>query len=311
MPIFASESFLKTVGDEYGWIGGVEDSGKLRCVLPYTVIRKFGVRIVRFRVETIALGGELALEEEKSFLNSTVEYFRSSKADMIIPASNTALFRTYPDGALVAPYGTFIKDLSQSEESLFSEISPDYRKNIRRAVKGGVQVKYGIGYLNDAYNLIAEILKSSSVKRDFTSQIVGLGEYVRIFVAEHDGVLQACMIAPFSECSAYSWYSGTISQPCKGAMHLLQWESIRHFKQMGVKRFNFNGVRINPEKGSRQEGIRNFKMRFGGKLERGYMWKFSLHPLKFALYCIAARILLGGDIVDLERSKLGSEQSSN
>jgi hypothetical protein len=313
LPIYASEAFLKAVGDEYGWIGGADDSGRLRCILPYTVIRKPGFRMVRFRVETIPLQEELDLAEERSFLNSTVDHFRSAGADMIIPSSNNTIFRAYPDGAVVAPYGTYIQDLCQSEDTLLGEIYADYRKNIRRAIKAGVHIRSGIEYLDTSYNLVADTLKRSDLKHknynDFKRSMLGLGENVRIFIAEYEGVVQACMVAPFSKHSAYSWYSGTISQPVKGAMHLLQWEAMRQFREMGVSRFNFTGVRINPAKGSKQEGIMNFKMRFGGKLVQGYMWKYPFHPLKFAAYSVAARLLMGGDIVDVERHRRASEQT--
>ena len=63
LPVFASEPFLKSVSDEYGWLGGHDSSGQLRCVLPYTVIRKPGFHIIRFRTETIPLA-DLAVEEE-------------------------------------------------------------------------------------------------------------------------------------------------------------------------------------------------------------------------------------------------------
>lgn len=308
LSIYASESFLKAVGDEYGWIGGTDDSGKLRCVLPYTVIRKAIFRMVRFRVETIPLGEELDVQEEKSFLNSAIKYFRSIGTDMIIPATTNTIFRTYPDGAFVAPYGTYIKDLNQPEDMLRSEIYKDYRKKIRRATKIGTQIRSGIEYLDAAYTLIVDTLNRSSLSfrgyNDFKRFVLGLGENVRVFVAEYEGVVQACMVVPFSDHSAYSLYSGTISEPAKGAMHLLQWEAIRQFHGMGVKHFNFTGVRINPEKGSKQEGIMNFKMRFGGRLVQGYMWKYSLRPLKFAVYSLAVRLLRGGDIVDQERHKL-------
>ena len=77
LPVFAKEEFLGAVGDEYGWLGGMDESGSLRCVLPYTVLRKAGLRMVRFRVETIPCGMGLDIIEEKSFLNSVVQYFRS------------------------------------------------------------------------------------------------------------------------------------------------------------------------------------------------------------------------------------------
>jgi len=49
-----------------------------------------------------------------------------------------------------------------------------------------------------------------------------------------------------------------------------------------------------------------FKQRFGGQLAQGYMWKYSLNPLKYAVYSMAVRLLRGGDIVDIERYKLAS-----
>jgi hypothetical protein len=314
LPIYASEKFLKSVGNEYGWIGGSDESGHLRCILPYTVVHKPGFRMVRFRTETVPLQDGLDVAEEKSFLNSTIEYFRSAGADMVIPSSNNAIFRTYPDGALAVPYGTFIQDLDRPEEVLLNEIYPDYRKNIRKATKAGVQIKSGPEYLDTSYQLVAATLRRSGLKHknydEFKRSMLGLGENVRILIAEHEGVVQACMVAPFSEHSAYSWYSGTIAEPVKGAMHLLQWEAMRQFHEIGVKRFNFTGVRINPEKGSKQEGIMNFKMRFGGKLVQGYMWKFAFRPLKFAAYSLAARLLMGGDIVDVERHRLGGQTAS-
>lgn len=309
LPIYASEAFLRTVSAEYGWIGGTVASGKLRCVLPYAVIRKAGFRMVRFLVETIPLEGELDEREERSFLNSVVEHFRSTGVDMIIPSNNTAIFRTHPDGAFAAPYGTFIKDLNQSEEALWKEVATDYRQNIRKAIKVGVHIKSGMEYLDTSYNLVADTLKRSGANftknhDDFKRRILSLGENIQIFIAEYGGSVQSCLVSSFSEHTAYDWYSGTISKPVRGAMHLLIWEAIRRFRQMGVKRFNFQGVRINPQKGSKQEGIMHFKMRFGGRLVQGYEWKYGFHPLKFAAYGVAIRLLKGGDIVDVERHKL-------
>lgn len=267
--------------------------------------------MVRFRVETIPLAGELDVGEERLFLNSMVEYFRSTGADMIIPSGNTALFRTYPDGAIAAPYGTFIKDLTQSEDALLGEIRKTYRHNIRKATDAGVQIKCGLQYLDTSYQLIEKALKrSGSTFRtydEFKSRVLGLGEYVKIFVAEHEGAIQGCMVSPFSKHTAYNCYAGSRSEPVLGAMHLLHWEAIRQFRAMGVKRFDFQGVRISPEKGSKQEGIVNYKQGFGGKLIQGYVWKYSFRPLKWIAYSAGVRLLMGGDIVDRERHKLASE----
>jgi len=60
LSIYACEPFLKLVGDEYGWLGGFDKSNNLRCILPYTIVRKAIFRLVRFRVETIPLNGEIS-----------------------------------------------------------------------------------------------------------------------------------------------------------------------------------------------------------------------------------------------------------
>jgi lipid II:glycine glycyltransferase (peptidoglycan interpeptide bridge formation enzyme) len=261
-------------------------------------------------VEVVPLEADLSVEEEHAFLNSAVAYLRSTGVDMIMPGANSAVFRTYPDGADAAPYGTLIKDLNQSEDALMKEIHSTFRYNIRRAGREGVQIKEGLEYLDTAYDLVADTLKRSGqpVKKydEFKRSILALGEQVRILVAEREGVCQGCMVAPFSQHSAYTWYCGSRPEPVIGAMHLLHWEAMRRFRQMGVKCLNFQGVRIDPDKGSKQEGILNFKSRFGGSLVQGYVWKYSFSPMKFAAYDVAIRLFKGGDIVDVERHKLAS-----
>jgi lipid II:glycine glycyltransferase (peptidoglycan interpeptide bridge formation enzyme) len=131
--------------------------------------------------------------------------------------------------------------------------------------------------------------------------VLDLGEQVKVFVAEHNGVLQGCMVSPFSERTAYNCYAGSRPEPILGSMHLLHWEAIRQFRAMGVRQFDFQGVRIHPEKGSKQEGIKNYKQGFGGNLIQGYLWKYSFRPLKSIAYSVGVRLLMGGDIVDQER----------
>jgi lipid II:glycine glycyltransferase (peptidoglycan interpeptide bridge formation enzyme) len=311
LSIYASEPYLKLVGSEYGWLGGMDDSGRLRCILPYTVVRKAIFSMVRFRVETIPVGEDLSVEEEKRFLNSAVAYFCSIGADMIIPATTNTIFRTYPDGADAAPYGSFVIDLTQPEETLWNKFHSKHRNVVRNAAKKGVEIRSGIEHLKTAFELVRDTLKRSDLGfvnyAELERLVLGLGEHVKIFIAEHQGVAHGCAVVPFSGYGAYYLYGGSISNPVSGAMNLLQWEAIRMLRNLGVKRYDFVGARINPEKDSKQEGLMKFKERFGGQLARGYMWKCPIRPLKYAIYCRAVRHLRGGDIVDQERHKLAHD----
>lgn len=315
LSVYASEPFLRTVSDQYGWLGGQDTSGNLRCVLPFTIIQKTLFRLVRFRVETIAIAENFSVSEETDFLNRAVEYFRDRGADVIIPATTNTIFRTYPEGAIAAPYGTYLLDLTQDESFLWDSLSSSHRRKIRLARKAGVVVRSGERYLDVIHGLVRDTFARSGMgfmdSTAFRRQLLGLGSHVRLFIAEHQGRIQGGMMVPFSDHSAYYVYGGSISEPISGAINLLHWEAIQFFRSLGVKQYDFVGVRINPEKGSKQEGLMTFKKRFGGRLVQGYMWKQSLNPLKYFSYCLAVRLLRGGDIVDLERHKLNARTCGN
>ena len=311
LSIFASESFLKAVGDEYGWLGGFDESGKLRCILPFTIIRKGIFKMARLRTETILIEEDLSIEEEKSFLNRAIEYFKSIKSDIIIPASNNSIFRTYPDGADAAPYGSYVIDLTESEEVLWRNVQRIQRQNIKKAQKKGVSISSGMERLEEAHCLIVDTFKRSKLPfmsfESMKKYVHGLGENGKLMIADYQGNMQSCVVYAFSDYCAYAVYGGNLARQFPGANKLLHWEAVQLFRKLGVKKYDFYGARINPEKGSKQEGINSFKSRLGGKLVQGYMWKYPLRPLRSKAYTYAVHFLRGGDIVDAERYKLKKE----
>ena len=308
LPIFASEPFLKAVGNEYGWLGGFNDAGRLRCILPYTIVRKAIFRMVRFRVETIYLDNELSIEEEKAFLNSVVDYFRSAGADMIIPATTNSIFRTYPDGADAAPYGSYIIDLTQPEDVIWRNIDRIMRQNIKSAIKNSVIIRDGSNDLESAHKLIVETFQRSKLPfmgyEEFKHFVHGLGNNSKILIADFDGRPQSYAVFGFSDYCVYAIYAGNIDNQQQGANKLLYWEAIRLFKSLGVQRYDFVGARINPEKGSKQDAINSLKRRFGSQLKQGYIWKYAIKSLPYKIYSIASHWRSGGDIVDAERHKI-------
>lgn len=314
LPIFARESFLKAVGDEYGWLGGFSESGELRCTLPYTIIRKAIFRMVRFRVETIPIGQGFDIPEERAFLNSAIDYFRSIGADMVIPATTNTIFRTYPEGADAAPYGSYIIDLTQPEDVLWKKIERITRQNIKTASKNDVIVRDAIGQIDEAYLIIKDTFKRSQLPFmnlvSFKRFMSGLGEYGKLLIADQRGVAQSFVVFAYSRFCAYAIYAGNVVGQQQGANKLLYWEALRLFQGLGVRQYDFVGARMNPEKGSKQEALGSFKKRFGATLKQGYIWKYPLHSLKYRLYCLMARLRSGGDIVDAERHKLPNASSA-
>lgn len=308
LSIFASESFLKVVSDGYGWLGGFDNEGRLLCILPYTIVRKLSFSLVRFRVETIPIAENFTVDEEKAFLNSCVDFFRSKKADVIIPATTNCVFRTYPDGAVPAPYGTYLIDLQLPEEVLWRNIERRFKQNIKKAINIGVIVKEANSQVKPAYKLIRATFKKSNLPfmnyGSFERYINGLGEHSLILKAEYNGLAQSYAVFAFSQYRAYTVYAGNVSNIAPGANKLLYWEAIKLFKKRGVKDYDFVGTRINPAKGSKQEALSSLKRHFGARLVQGYIWKFPFNSIKYRLYNLAARFRTGGDIVDVEKHKI-------
>jgi len=308
LPIFAKEEFLKAVGDDYGWLGGIDESGTVCCILPYTVIRKAGVRMVRFRTDVLPCSTGFDVREEKYFLNNVVQYFRKVRADVIIPASNNAIFRTYPDAAVAAPYGTYFVSLQKSENDLWAAVSSSHRRHVRSAEKEGVRVRNAPECMAEAHAIIRDTFARSSLPfmslDEFARLTYALKESGHLLVAELDGKIQSCAFIPFSGYAAYYMYGGSSRDAARGAMHLLHWEAIRTYRSMGVNRYDFYGARINPEPDSKAAGLAAFKERFGAELNQGYLWKSRISSVKSALYSFGVRWLRRGDIVDAEHHKL-------
>jgi lipid II:glycine glycyltransferase (peptidoglycan interpeptide bridge formation enzyme) len=266
--------------------------------------------MVRFRVETIAMDGDLTIEAEKEFLSKSVAWFRTLGADIIIPSSTNAVFRTYPQGAEAAPYGTLVIDLRRTEEDLWNRVHSKHKNVIRNAMKKGVRIITGPEHAGSAYDLVRETFQRSSMsfmsKSDLLRIVANLGPKVRVMLAEADGRLQGCAIIPFSQHTAYYVYGGTADNPVTGATNLLQWEAIRQFRAVGVHWYDFCGVRIAPEEGSKAESLMKYKERFGSELRQGFLWKYSIRSLTAAVYSLSVKWLRGGDIVDMEKHKLAT-----
>jgi lipid II:glycine glycyltransferase (peptidoglycan interpeptide bridge formation enzyme) len=138
----------------------------------------------------------------------------------------------------------------------------------------------------------------------FRRLVLALGENGKLLMAEYDGIPQSYSFFAFSAPCAYWMYGGNIEGQHPGAMKLLQWETIRSFRTAGVRRLDFYGARVDPPKGSKQEGINLMKKHLGASLLQGYMWKYPLRPWAAWAYSAAVKVIKGGDIVDQEARKL-------
>jgi hypothetical protein len=306
-PIFHSQKYLKTISDNYGWLGGFID-GELIFVLPYVVIKKYGLNLLRFVHNEFFTGVNNSLynTQYKLFLNGIISYFKTKNIDLIIQPTTNTLFEDIPDNSVYAQYGDYKINLSIDIDQLWKNVHTKHRNSIRKGIKNNVLIKEGVEYADIAYDLIKLTFnrsgKSYMSKMQFFNLINSLDSNVKVFIAFHENTPQGCAVIPFSKHSAYYSHGGSINKPISGSLNYLQWHIIEYFKKHETKTYSLVGARVNPKKGSKSEGIQNFKKRFGATLDTGYLWKYSFNKPKSLLYNTAYKLLRDkdGDIIDKE-----------
>jgi hypothetical protein len=318
MPVFASPEYLKSLSEDFGWLGGfLGDNAEF--VLPYVVRRKKAFRYVQFVTEVLVLNDKAdkvfelddrwPLVYKGEFLNCVVDYMRDKGYDFIIQPATNAIFDICPDNCISTPFGTYVIDLDIEADELWSNVSSKHRNRIRKAQKEGVRIERGVQYTDIAYDLMKNTMlrsnKTFQSHAKFKRLADSLGDNLEIFVALLDGQLQGCAAIPYSNYSAYCLYAGSIENLTNGAMNLLHWEAMQYFKSLGVKRYDFVGARISPKPGSRLEGIQAFKKKFGAEMKTGFLWKMPINQKKYNLFNLLLYVKDKGhcDIIDEERKR--------
>jgi len=309
LPVFSCERFLRTQSSEYGWIGGFENN-VLLFALPYIVKKKLFFRAMQFQTATIIIDKNAQIEKEKDFLNGVLKFLGDSKIDFIIQPANNAVFNAFPDACVSCGFGSYIIDLSETEETLWSCVHSKHRNVINNAANNGVIIERGEKYLPAAYSMLKLTMDRSMMwcptKEEFFAFYEAMKNNVEIFVAFYKNAPQGCAIIPFSRYSAYYMYGGSADKPLLGSMNLLHWEAIKHFKKEGVIRYDFVGARLHPMEGSKMEGLQRFKGRFGGPMKTGYLWKYIIKPNKYRIYTFLQAIKnknISMDIIDQEKAR--------
>lgn len=302
LEIIASPKFFKVQG-AIDWGYFVENGS----VLPFYIKKKYFFRYMLF---TTGILGSIPTNE-KGFLNNVVDYIKQNfDIDFIGLDHVTALFNSYPDNAKACLFGSYIIDLSQKEEDIIANMHPKHRNVIKKAIKEEVQISCDIENKSECIKLIRDTLIRQGIpafkEELFHSFSNNLGKNIDFWLAKHLNEPHGAAIILWSDCgTAYYMFGGSCEHPNGGAMNLLHWEAIKKMQERKVRFYDFVGARIEPNKGSKYEGIQRFKSRFGGELKTAYIWKITFNSFKYSIFELLLRIKsrgkYKGDIIDQER----------
>lgn len=287
LPAISLPAILKFQGDDYGYF--VIDN---MMVLPFIIHIRLGVKTVELRSSIINCK---SLKEEINFIDQLITFIKENKYCDILKCSNTAIFNHVPKKSVYSKFGTYIVDLTLTEEDLFKNVHSKHRNVIRKAEKDGIIVEESVSFYHDCVLLIQSTLERQNMivpKKSSYDFLLSLGEYAEYWIAKDcEGNIQGCAVllwTPNSNC--YYLYGGSAPDAHNGAMNLLIWRAMLSMKEKGVIFFDFVGARLRPLPGSKQEGIQRFKSRFGGTMRTGYIFKLPINIIKYYFLNLSLRI---------------------
>lgn len=263
-------------------------------VIPIRYRQKLCFRWAVFSSEPYCLTGaaEKPLEQ---YLDEVMTFLRDELNVQWATSTASGFFSDTPSRGSRIPFGSHVIDLTEGEDTLWGRVHSKHRNVIRKAEKEGVTVKSGGMELLDDYLLLdratwARSQSASSGRAYYARQLETMGDSIRVYLAEWNGVPQAGAIFYVNPAMCYYMYGSSADRPLTGAANLLQWTAIRDMKAAGVKKFSFVGCRINEDENSKYHGIQRFKERFGGTLEQGYLFRTVCSPVHYRLFGLAVQI---------------------
>ena len=163
-----------------------------------------------------------------------------------------------------------INILTIDEEKLWEKLDYSKRKNIKNALKNGLEIKVVNleTKIYEIYNILDEVYKRAKLPLfDITylkEMHLQLGEKLVCFGAYKDEKLIAVRLVLCYKSLVYDWYAGALEQYLKYRPNdILPWEVMKWAKHSGFKYFDFGGA----GKPDVPYGVRDFKLKYGGALK--------------------------------------------
>ncbi|WP_082582039.1 peptidoglycan bridge formation glycyltransferase FemA/FemB family protein [Aeromicrobium sp. Root236] len=178
----------------------------------------------------------------------------------------------------------------RTEDDLLSGMNQQWRRNIRRAAKAGVEVTVSedLVVFHELYVHTAERDRfTPRPLRYFETMYAALRseapERIRLYVAHHEGVLVAATI--MVQVGAQAWYSYGASSTAKREVrgsNACQWAMIRDALADGCEVYNLRGITPTLDADDPHVGLIQFKVGTGGHAVQ-YVGEWDL-PLRPAIY---------------------------
>lgn len=173
---------------------------------------------------------------------------------------------------------TFVIDLKQSEETLLSAMTSDYRRKIKKAEANGCTMEAYTKPPDDKIKSFLSAYAAFASTRGLISPdpaaIVAMYADGRalLIIARKGGMDTNYLHLYKAGDAAYFMYGVNLSKINDGAGQYLHWQVMRHLKSAGLDWYDLGGI----ESTEPCNGIYKFKEKFGGYLvDLGHEWRIT------------------------------------
>ncbi len=182
------------------------------------------------------------------------------------------------------PHLNLIIDLEQPMEELWKHIHSKRKNEIRRATKEGTlfEKKSDLESLSRCYHILKEVYGRAKLPLPHIQHFEEIfqKDRLKIFVAVYEEKIIGCMLCISYKDILFDYYAGAYTHFYnKYPNDLLPWEVVKWGKENGFKSFDFGGAG-NPHI---PYGVRDYKMKFGGKLVDNGRYEHIHYPHLFKL----------------------------
>jgi len=292
--------YLATAGYKPGVII-IEDAQNIKGVMVYNIIHEKGLKNI-FTTRSIITGGPIVENNDPDLVQYILtEYKRKTDQLNIIYTQfrnqwNTSgwinQFKKYDYH--YTDHLNIIIDLTKNEEQLIAEMQKKRYKNIKRAKNKNIL----IDSTTDKKDITAIIqLIKHTYKRInlpcppetlFLNAREKLNEQVIFFAGRYNDEIIAARVYLLYKGTVYDWYAASnLNFSHLHANDLLPWEFMLWAKKNNFKNYDFVGAG-NP---NQPYGVRNYKMRFGGKLENFGRYQCIHKPVLYRIGKIGIHLI--------------------
>ena len=184
----------------------------------------------------------------------------------------------------------------RSEEDVLAGMNQQWRRNIKKAAKAGVEVTHGdpgrdLKAFHDLYAHTAE--RDHFTPRPlayfetmFTALLAEEPDRIRLYLARHEGDLVAATI--LVKVGGHTWYSYGASSPEKRDVrgsNAVQWAMIRDALAVGADVYDLRGITDTLDPEDSHVGLIQFKVGTGGEaVEYAGEWDLPLNRVIYGAF---------------------------